>query len=214
MRIDKLSKRGPDSVLVTFDGGYAVKITAAQAAEFGLRDGMGIPDALYAEICGAAARLQAVRALGVRDMSKRELAEKLRRADVNDPIANETAVWCEEMGLISEAGYAESLVRRCAAKGYGAGKARNELFRRGVNRDLWDDALARMPDMEDAAYEMYCSRMMGAGADGAEARRAAQAMRRRGYSWEEISRASDRYAETAGDAASQEMRRETDGERL
>jgi regulatory protein len=200
MRIEKMSQNGAGAVRVTLDDGRALDVTDAQASGLGLHADMELDAGRCAELERAAesarARGRALRALNGRDMSKRELLGKLARAGVDGELAGETADRLEELGLLNDAGYAASVVRHYAARGYGAGRVRDELYRRGIERELWDGALAELPDMEDAAYGFLKSRMRGADADGPEARRATAAMRRRGYGWDEMSRARDRYKES------------------
>jgi regulatory protein len=185
---------------VIFDEGKPLSVPSAHAAELRLREGMELGGETYAEIKRADAKLRALRALGARDMSKRELIAKIAYTCEDLTLANEIAEWCEEMELIDDAEYAASVVRRCAARGYGADRVRDELRRHSVDMELQDAALAGMPDMGDAAYKLYSSKMNGADADGAEARKAARMMRGRGYGWDDISRARERYREAAGDA--------------
>jgi regulatory protein len=177
-------------------------------SEFGLRPGARLTDGEFARVRDVSlretARLKAVRYLAKRDMSRRELTEKLARAGVEREYAEAAADSLERAGMMDEAGYAADVVRRCAGKGYAAGRARQELRRRGVDRELWDEALSAMPDMGEAAFDFYRSR-----ADGASRRGAAeQAMYRRGFSWDEISRARERYRAEGCDGESGEWREE------
>ena len=47
-------------------------------------------------------------------------------------------------------GYAGVIVRHYGAMGYGPGRVKQELHRRGVPRELWDEALAQLPPAADA----------------------------------------------------------------
>ena len=52
-----------------------------------------------------------------------------------------------DLGLLSDGEYARMVARHYAAKGYGPRKLRDELYRRGVPREFWEDALEeREPD--------------------------------------------------------------------
>ncbi|MDR1299143.1 MAG: recombination regulator RecX [Oscillospiraceae bacterium] len=151
---------------------------------------------------GGVARDKALRALGRRDMSRREIIVKLTREGVSEDDADGTADWLSERGFIDDGRCAESVARRLAGRGYGEGRIRDELHRRGISRELWDDAIAGAPGIEDAAYEFYRARarsLRADGEDGAAMRKLAQAMYRRGFSWDEITEARNRYGAEAGE---------------
>ena len=48
--------------------------------------------------------------------------------------------WLEDIGALDDAAYAASVARHYAAMGYGPVKIRDEFYRRGVPKDLWDEA--------------------------------------------------------------------------
>ena len=73
------------------------------------------------------------------------------------------------------------VVRHYAAKGYGAGRIRNELFRRGVPKELWDDALSEMPVQDDAIDKFVRSRLTDP-SDRAQIKKVTDGLVRRGYS--------------------------------
>ena len=63
---------------------------------------------------------------------------------------------------------------------------RQELSRRGVSRDLWDDALAEMPDSAETIEGLLQSRLRGRTPDRDEGRKLAAMLQRRGFTWQEI----------------------------
>ena len=71
---------------------------------------------------------------------------------------------------------------------------RDELFKRKVPRELWDEALEELPEQDDAVDRLLRSRLRGADPEDRTAlKKATDALLRRGFSWEEIKTAVERY---------------------
>jgi len=134
---------------------------------------------------------RAFRILELRDHSAAELKEKLIRKGEDPAAAEECAAWLEELGIIDDGRYAGAVVRRYSAKGYGAGRIRMELAKRGVSRELWDDALEEMPEEKDALDKMVRTKLETM-PDRNELKKFTDKLLRRGFSWEEIKEALDR----------------------
>ena len=65
-------------------------------------------------------------------------------------------------------------------------RVRQELSRRGIDRDLWDGALAEMPDSAETMVALLQSRLRGRTPDAEEGRKLAAMLTRRGFTWQEI----------------------------
>ena len=142
-----------------------------------------------------AIRDKALSLLSYRAHSRRELSDKLKRKlSCSEQDLNAVLDWLEEMGFLDDRSYAASVVRHCASKGYGAGRISSELSRRGISRDLWDEALTEMPDT-DAALDRLLRTKLRNPDDREEVRRVSAFLARRGYSWDEIRRALERLNE-------------------
>ena len=70
--------------------------------------------------------------------------------------------------------------------GYGPGRVKQELIRRGVPNALWDGALAQLPPAEDAVRRFIAGRLRGRVMTPDDSRRLAAALQRRGFSWNDI----------------------------
>ena len=138
------------------------------------------------------ARKRALRLLEKRDYSRKMLLDKLTEKGVSDEDAAEVADWLCKVGAVSDARYAELVVRHYAGKGYGERRIIEELYRRGISRELWEEALSQMPETEDAVYRLLTNRLRG-GSAPEEIRKARSYLLRRGYSWEEICVALEQY---------------------
>jgi regulatory protein len=146
------------------------------------------------------ARSYALAALGRRDMSRAELIDKLTRAGADEALAEDTADWLEGNRILDDARYADSIIRRYAGRGYGEGRIRDEMTKRGIDRQLRDEKLAELDDFGDAAYAFLKKRLSGIDPRGLEARGALDAARRRGFSWDQITAARDRCADDTEDS--------------
>ena len=102
------------------------------------------------------------------------------------------------MHLLDDRQYAEMCVRHYAAKGYGPGRIRNELYRRGIPKDLWEDAMTELPEQDDQIDRLLRRKLRSEVTDKNELRKASDYLYRRGFRWEEIRAAIQRYQEEMG----------------
>ena len=65
-------------------------------------------------------------------------------------------------------------------------KIAEELQRRGVPRELWEDALAQLPDPEEAIDKFLAAKLRGKTPDRATLQRLSAALQRRGFQWQDI----------------------------
>jgi len=139
------------------------------------------------------------RALGFLDrraMSRKELVDKLVQKGEDRAQAEQVADWLVEMGQINEEEYAGAIVRHYAAKGYGRKRIEQELWRRGVEKEVWDQAFSEMPEDTDETIDRFIeSKLRGEIPDRKEEKRVTDALMRRGYGWDEIRSAMRRYVE-------------------
>ena len=132
---------------------------------------------------------KAVSLLNYRAHSRKELADKLKqKTGCEDADLNEVLDRLEELGFLNDRAYAASVVRSCVRKGYGAKRALSELSRRGVPKELREEALEEMPQMAGTLERLICAKLRNPD-DRDEVRKVSAAMSRRGYSWDEIRRA-------------------------
>ena len=140
----------------------------------------------------------ALRMLSRRAHSEYELRDKLRKRGVSESEAEDVCTWLREMGFLNDAQYSFALTEHFARKGYGRGRIVSEFRRRGLERELWDEALEGMPEADPFIDRFLASRLRNPG-DAAERRRLSEALLRRGFSLEEIRSAFLRIAEKAED---------------
>ena len=192
MRIDRIekSKHKQERVLVFLEGGDLLRITGAELLRFGLYKGMDLPPELVVELQAAAQKSElkqtAARMASGQMLSKKEVQRRLTKKGATEQEAEETADWLESLGAVDDAGYAGVIVRHYGAMGYGAGRVRQELHRRGVPKELWDTALEQLPPPEEAIRKFLTGRLRGRGMTPEDSRRLAAALQRRGFVWQDI----------------------------
>ena len=162
----------------------------------------------YAEIRGDAgispSKALALRILGSRSMSFREIEKRLIGKGESEETARQTAQWLEDIGAIDDKEFAESIVRHYSSKGYGLARIKDELYKRGIDREMWEEALESLEGMEDAAYDFIVKKLKGDyGKD--ELRRVSDALLRRGFSYEETRAAVKKYIETIEETKDAEL---------
>ena len=140
-------------------------------------------------------RQQAAEMAGRRMLSQKELSDRLVKKGTDPQEAQETARWLADLGAVDDAAYAGVIVRHYAAMGYGPGRVRQELQRRGIPQELWDDALALLPEGEEAIERFIRSKCKGKPLDRETQRKLAAALQRRGFSWQEIRPVLNRLGE-------------------
>ena len=129
-----------------------------------------------------------------RPHSEKEVRTRLREKGVSEADIETVVALCLDYGFINDAEYAGSIVRHYSAMGYGPGRVRAELNRRGVPKELWDDALTELPEGHETIDRLLAAKLRGRDiSDRKERDRAANALYRKGYSWTEIREALARY---------------------
>ena len=139
------------------------------------------------------AKERALAMLDRRDYSRAELLKKLVEKGEDETEAAAAVERLAELGFVDDARYAPIIVRHYAAKGYGPQRVRQELQRRGIPKELWDEAMEQMPEQDDTIDRLLRSRLKSESPDRAELKKAQDFLLRKGYGWEEIKSAIDRY---------------------
>lgn len=192
MKIEKIerSKQKQERILVRLEGGDCLRITEDELLHFGLYEGLDISAEAVVELQKRAAasetRLRAANMIAARPLSRRELQKRLCDRGAAEDDAAAAADWLEKIGALDEAAYAKAIVRHYGAAGCGEAKLRDELFRRGVPRELWDEALATAPPAAETIAKVLASRLKGRTPDERERKRLSDMLLRRGFAWRDV----------------------------
>ncbi len=205
MRIEELkpSKRVQGRWLAVMEDGSILRVGEGEVIDFALYAGKELTDGEAQALTAAARRTglkeKALALLTRKPMSRKELERRLTEWEAGE---EETASICarmEELGFLNDAAYAVQVVRHYSQKGCGEHKLRDELYRRGVPRELWDEALAQAADPADAIDAFVRKKLAGKTPDRKELKKVSDALMRRGYGWEDISAALNRFGADAED---------------
>ncbi len=219
------SKHKQGRWLVWLEDASIVRVGEGDVVSLGLYAGKELTDAEGEALAAAGGRSKlmerAVELLSHRPMSRRELLDKLcapprqkrekypydKLDDGPDPEllraqaeglreqAEGVADRLADLGLLNDGEYAHTVVRHYAAKGYGPRKIRDELYRRGVPREYWEDALEEREPDERQIDKLVRQKLRDGEPTRENLKRVSDYLARRGYGWEEISAALERYKE-------------------
>ena len=226
MKIEKLepSQHKPGRWLVWFEDGSLLRVGEGDVVSLSLYTGKELDEQEAAALTAAAEHSKlnerAVALLSARAMSRKELMDKLsapprrKKGEVEpDPellyaqreqlkaAAQQVADRMERLGLLNDKEYGEAVARHYAAKGFGERKIRDELYRRGVPREYWDSSIAQLSEEENRAEskldELVRKKLRGAELTRETLKKTSDYLARRGFGWEEISAAMEKYAAQA-----------------
>jgi len=199
----KKSQRVKGRFLVKLENNDILRVSEEELLRFGLRPGMALDDdaleTLRASAKASSAKVSAANMIGARALSKKELTRRLVKKG-NDPAdAQAAADWLEDIGAVNDAGYAAALVRHYGGMGYGPARVKVELRKKGVDRELWDQAMVEMPDAGVILDRLIQKKCKGLLSDPKEKKRVSDALLRRGFPWSEVKAAMSRYTEMCED---------------
>jgi len=199
MTISKLtpSKRVEGRWLAFLEDGTILRIGENEVIQFALYEGKELTEEAGAALQDSARRSalkeKTLDLLTRKPQSRKELERKLREWEAGEEEITSICDRMEELGYLNDASYAALIVRHYSAKGFGEKKLRDELYRRGVPRALWDEALEGAEDPSDAIDAFVAKKLAGKAPDRKELKKVSDALARRGFSWSEISAALSRY---------------------
>ena len=198
MIITALRQTSTDRVTVELENGSEIKSSLGVVTDWRLFTGKTLDEEelalLRRDSSRSLARDRALELISRRLLSRREVLDKLLQKGVDEDAADYSVNWLSDHGFLNDESYAAAVARHYAAKGYGAGRVRSELSRRGVDRELWDEAVENMPETDGRLDKLIAARLKDP-ADRDQIRKVSAALFRRGYSWEEIRSALRRYTD-------------------
>ena len=193
----KPSQRVEGRWLAFLEDGTILRLGESEVIDFALYAGKELSDEEAAALQDSARRSalkgKTIELLSRKPQSRRELERKLVQWEAS---GEEAAALCdrmEELGYLNDAAYAVTVIRHYSAKGYGERKLRDELYRRGVPRPLWEDALKQAEAPDGAIDAFVAKKLAGKEPDRKELKKISDALARRGYHWSDISAALRRY---------------------
>ncbi len=184
-----LRQTASDRVTVLLTSGEEIKTTLNVVTDLRLYAGRELDEeelaGLRAAASSARTRARALDLLSRRAMSEKELFDKLVSKGEDERAAAETVAWLVQNRLLDDESYAAALARHYTARGYGAGRVRQELQRRGLDRSLWDEAMGQASPAHDRIDKFIAARLKDP-EDRDQVRKVSAALARRGFGWDEI----------------------------
>ena len=198
MTLEKLEPLdSPNYLRLIFEDGKRLKAPAFKVVELGLTPGAEVtPEAFLALENAqslASCKERAVRILTASGLSKKELQKRLVQKGESGEDAEAAVAWLEELHLIDDLETAKQLVRSACLRGYGAARAKSILYEKGIPKELWDEALEELSEIDDAIDTFLRRKLDGRTLDAKQIKKTVDALLRRGHSYHDIQAGLRRY---------------------
>lgn len=192
MRIESLLPPGQPGKpwTLSLEGGSSLRLPEGVVIDFALFQGKELEEDVLADLEQAAftvgLREKAVGLLTGRLMSAGTLREKLLAKGGSEAQVEDIIRWAERIGLLNDEEYAKALVRHYQTKGYGIYKIKDELYRRQVPRDYWEEALAGLEPPDDI-IRRFLEKKLTDPQDRKQVKKVSDSLIRRGFTWGQVS---------------------------
>jgi regulatory protein len=131
------------------------------------------------------ARKKALFYLTRKEHSAREVRDYLRRKGYDEETSSRVTESLRTSGLVDDGRLAEMILRSAPGRGWGPSRTRQELLRRGIEREMASEAVQRLYPEDDFAVALSCGRKKWSstrGDDRLRESRLAGYLSRRGFS--------------------------------
>ena len=198
MKLEKLEPLdSPNYLRLIFEDGKRLKAPAFKVVELGLTPGAEVTPEVFLALENAqslaSCKERAVRILTASGLSKKELQKRLVQKGESEEDAEAAVSWLEELHLIDDLETAKQLVRSASMRGYGAARAKSILYEKGIPKELWDEALEDLPEMDGAIDTFLRRKLDGRTLDAKQIKKTVDALLRRGHSYHDIQAGLRRY---------------------
>ena len=198
MKLEKLEPLdSPNYLRLIFEDGKRLKAPAYKIVELGLTPGAEVTPEVFLALENAqslaSCKERAVRILTASGLSRRELQKRLVQKGESEEDAEAAVAWLEELHLIDDLETAKQLVRSACLRGYGAARAKSILYEKGIPKELWDEALEELPEMDGAIDTFLRRKLDGRTLDAKQIKKTVDALLRRGHSYHDIQAGLRRY---------------------
>lgn len=205
MKIAALSEYKGETWEIVLESGKKVFVNEMIVSDFRLFEGKEITPAELCSITSAdiarKAKKRALYLLGERAFCREELLSKLEKS-YGAEVAENAVCYVEELGYINDedyaAKYAEYLIKR---KKHGVYRAKQEMLRKGLSRELCENALAEFTEdeLDEELLWLIRKKYIEKIADFDGRRRTVAALVRRGYDFSSVKRCIARCLEDFDD---------------
>ena len=149
------------------------------------------------ELTKSEAKEKALRLLGFRAHSEKELKEKLLRAGADEEDLPDIMTFLKEYGFINDESYAEGLAKDLKnIKKYGKKRILGELLNRGISREYAEAAISELSDDEEDMLLPLVERKLGGNFERKNIDRAIRYFIYHGYDFDDIKRCIEKITST------------------
>ena len=205
MEITELCEYKGDTWQIELDGDRKYYVNGSIVGEYELEKGQTITNGELSRIKDAdtlrKAKKRALYLLGERMMCRGELLSKLTKT-YGEEVAEQAADYVCDLGYVNDEQYApklaDYLIKR---KKLGVRRARYEMLRRGLDRELVENTLADIPDdeIDEELTALISKKYSQKVSDYDDRRRTIAALARRGYDFGAIKRCIDAFVQNTED---------------
>lgn len=148
------TRRSPDRATVRVEGKVVATLSMKRIAELGLEVGQPWNDELAEQVAQAAtfdrAMKKAMNRLGRRMLSRRQLDDKLRTLEFEQPVRQRVLDRLTELNLLDDEAFGRALIRDILLrKPAGPRLLQQKLFQKGIDRSLADRLVAEAVEPDD-----------------------------------------------------------------
>lgn len=154
MEITKIeSQRNPSRVNIYIDGEFSFGLMAEIQYKYDLTEGMKVDreyiEKVLLEEEQAKAKNQALRYLGYRQRSEKEIRDKLNKSEFSEDIIENTISYLKEYNLVDDLEFAKSFAKdKINLNDFGPQRIRHELYRKGISNEIIEKVLEEGKDDE------------------------------------------------------------------
>lgn len=201
MKISELKRIGTSSMMrvITFLG-EEILADEVTLARFHISEHADIDDEAFHAFCEAArfdaAKYRAVTALSYTAHTAKSLQRKLMQKGVKADAAEAAVAYVRRIGYIDDESYARRYAEQLfTSRRYGAIRVRQMLRQKGIDSELIEQVIAECaPDATAPIVEILRTKYEGADLqDYKQRQKVMAALARRGYTWEDIGAAMEKY---------------------
>lgn len=184
----KVGRRDKEKLVIRTECGEYISACVDDALNLRVGDEITAERAeeLSARYSKTLAKKSAAKTLARRSMSEGELAKKLRDKGFSDTDTRDAVSWFSEHGFVDDEAYTDELVKYYTSRGYGKRRIKDELYRRGISRELTEEATASLPDFTDEIRGLIEKKLHGEELTPDKKKKIVAFLIRRGFEYNEI----------------------------
>ena len=184
----KVGKRDKEKLVIRTEDGTYISASVDDAYTLRVGDEISVEEAesLERKYSKTLAKKSAAKTLGYRSASKGELTKKLLQKGFSEEDSKEAVLWLEERGFVDDESYANALVEYYTARGYGERRINEELYRRGISREICEEISSRLPDFTEEIKALIEKKLRGDALTYDKKNKIVAFLMRRGFGYSEI----------------------------